>query len=136
VQAAGLGERVHFLGEVDDAQLPACYHAADAFVLPSHLRSEAFGIVQLEAQSAGLPIVCTELGTGTSHVTQHGVTGLVVPPANPPALARALDLLLANPALARCMGASARARVVREFSHARMLERMEAVYSEVWRTRQ
>jgi rhamnosyl/mannosyltransferase len=135
VQAAGLGQRVHFLGEVDDAQLPACYHAADAFVLPSHLRSEAFGIVQLEAQAAGLPIVCTELGTGTSHVTQHGITGLVVPPAEPAALARALDLLVANPALARCLGTAGRARVVREFSHERLFDRMTQVYTEVQHTR-
>jgi rhamnosyl/mannosyltransferase len=81
-----------------------------------------------------LPIVCTELGTGTSYVTQHGITGLVVPPAAPRSLAHALDLLLANPALARCMGTAGRARVVREYSHQRMLERTEQVYSEVLRT--
>jgi rhamnosyl/mannosyltransferase len=130
VQALGLGEQVHFLGEVSDAELPAVYHAADVFVLPSHLRAEAFGIVQLEAQAAGLPVVCTELGTGTSYVTRHGITGLVVPPADPPALARALDVLLANPALARQMGTQGQARAYAEFSHERMLQRYLEVYAE------
>lgn len=126
-----LTQRVHFLGEVSDANLPAVYGAADVFVLPSHLRAEAFGIVQLEAQAAGLPVVCTELGTGTSYVTQHGVTGFVVPPANPHALAQSLDVLLANPNLARQMGAAGRTRVVQEFSHARLIERVEQVYQSV-----
>lgn len=128
-QAAGLAGRVHFLGEVGDEELPALYAAADVFVLPSHLRAEAFGIVQLEAQAAGLPVVCTELGTGTSYVTQHGATGLVVPPADPPALARALDLLLADPALARRMGVAGRTRAAREFALDRVVERMEQIYT-------
>jgi rhamnosyl/mannosyltransferase len=131
VQALGLDDRVHFLGEVSDAELPAVYRAADVFVLPSHLRAEAFGIVQLEAQAAGLPVVCTELGTGTSYVTQHGITGLVVPPADPPALARALDVLLANPTLARQMGAQGQARAHAEFSHERMLQRYLEVYADI-----
>ncbi len=123
--------RVHFLGEVSDAELPALYAAATVFVLPSHLRSEAFGIVQLEAQAAALPTVCTELGTGTSAITRHGRTGFVVPPADPPALARALDVLLANPTMARHMGATGRACVEEEGSHPRMVERVERVYAEV-----
>lgn len=110
------------------------YHAADVFVLPSHLRAEAFGIVQLEAQAAGLPIVCTELGTGTSYITQHGETGFVVPPANPAALAQALNVLLANPELARHMGAAGRRRAMQEFSHQRLVERMEQVYFAVQTT--
>lgn len=127
----GIRDRVVFLGDVGDAALPALYHAADVFVLPSHLRSEAFGIVQVEAQAAGLPIVCCELGTGTSYVTQHGRTGLVVPPADPPALARAIDLLLANPELARRMAMAGRARAEAEFSQQRMIERTEQLYREV-----
>jgi rhamnosyl/mannosyltransferase len=131
VQAAGLADRVHFAGALSDEDLTICYGAADVFVLPSHLRSEAFGIVQIEAQIAGLPIVTTELNTGTSHITLHGVTGFVVPPAQPSALARALDVLLANPALARHMGAAGRERARREFGRERMLERIEQVYADL-----
>ncbi len=128
---SGLMERVTFLGDVRDAELPAIYAAANVFVLPSHLRAEAFGIVQLEAQAAGLPIVCTEIGTGTSYITQHGRTGFVVPPAHPLALAQALDVLLANPALAQRMGQAGRTRAMQEFTHARMLEQVEQVYQSV-----
>lgn len=127
----GLADRVHFLGEVSDSDLPHFYAAADVFVLPSHLRAEAFGIVQLEAQAAGLPVVCSELGTGTSYVTRHGVTGFTVPPAHPGALSRALDVLLANPTLAQRMGAAGRARVLREFTHAHLIERVEQIYRSV-----
>lgn len=124
-------QRVHFLGEASDEELPALYQAASVFVLPSHLRAEAFGIVQLEAQAAGLPIVCTELGTGTSYITQHGKTGFVVPPADPSALARALDVLLANPQLAHHMGQAGQQRANTEFSHTQMVQRKEQIYHDV-----
>src|SRR5439155_27318436 len=95
----GVEERVFFAGEVEDAVLPAYYHAADVFVLPAHLRIEAYGLVQVEALAAGLALVSTEIGTGTSYVNQHGQTGFVVPPESPQALARAIRVLLANPEL-------------------------------------
>lgn len=125
----GVADRVHLVGE-QEHDLAAYYHAADVFVLPSVERSEAFGIVQIEAQAAGLPIVCTELNSGTSYVTVHGRTGFVVPPADPAALARALRVLLENPALARAMGAAGRKRAYAEFSATQMLDRIEDVYRE------
>ncbi|WP_029214961.1 glycosyltransferase [Kallotenue papyrolyticum] len=130
VQALGLARRVHFAGRVSDDELPAYYAAADLFVLPSHLRAEAFGIVQLEAMAAGLPVISTELGTGTSEVNQHGVTGFVVPPGDPLLLARAMRVLLENPDLRRHMGRAAQARARREYTHARMIERVLAVYAQ------
>jgi glycosyltransferase involved in cell wall biosynthesis len=129
----GISERIHFVGAQSDPELTAYYHAADVLALPSVERSEAFGIVQIEAQSAGLPVVCTELGTGTSYVTQHGRTGIVVPPDDVAALARALRVLLENPSMARTMGAAGQARARREFSLTRMLDRIEAVYAEALR---
>lgn len=129
----GVADRVHFVGAQSDAELRACYGAADLFALPSVERSEAFGIAQVEAQAAGLPVVCTELGTGTSYVTRHGRTGIVVPPDDVPALARALRILIENPPLARAMGAAGRARACAEFGLERMLDRVEAVYAEAIR---
>src|SRR5262249_13039827 len=78
----GVAGRVHFLGDTPDEDLPALYRAAEVFVLPSHLRAEAVGLVQLEALASGVPCVCAELGTGTSYANRHGETGLVVPPGN------------------------------------------------------
>jgi rhamnosyl/mannosyltransferase len=129
--ALGVEHRVHVLGEVDQMTLRALYALADVFVLPSVARSEAFGIVQIEAQLAGLPVICTELGTGTSFVTQHGRTGLVVPPADPSALAQALANLFTNPDRARALGLAGRERAITEFRLSQMVERIEQVYREV-----
>jgi len=127
----GLGDRVRFLGEVPDADLPAHYAAADLFVLPASQRSEAFGAVMIEAMAAGLPVVCTELGTGTSFVNVDGVTGRVVPPRDPTALAAAINALLSDEAMRRAMGARARERAQQEFSLETMVDRVLAVYEEI-----
>ena len=129
-QAFGIARRVHFAGRVADADLPAYYHAADVFVLASQLRAEAFGIVQLEAMAAGCPVVSTELGTGTSVVNRHGVTGFVVAPNDPLRLATALRVLLANPDLRQRLGAQARQHVCDHFTHDIMIDRTLAVYHE------
>jgi rhamnosyl/mannosyltransferase len=131
----GIAHRVRFAGRVVDEALPAYYHAADVFVLASHLRAEAFGIVLLEAMAAGLPVVSTKLGTGTSVVNQHGVTGFVVPPADPHVLVRALQVLLANDELRRWMGEQARKRVLAHYTDEHMLDRTLAVYAEAMNTR-
>lgn len=124
----GLTARVRFLGRVPDADLPALYHQADVFVLPSTSRAEAYGMVMTEAMAAGLPCITTELGTGTSYVVEHEVTGLVVPPNNVAALAQALRRLMTDSALRATMGQAGRARALALFSEAHMLERLEDLY--------
>lgn len=124
----GVAECIDFVGEVSDAELPSCYAAADIFVLPASERSEAFGIVQLEAMAAGKPVVCTEVGTGTSFVNIDGETGFVVPARDSHALASAINRLIDDPTLRVKMGAAGRARVRQEFTIAKMIERVMAVY--------
>ena len=126
-----LGEKARFLGTVPDSELARLYRSADVFVLPASARSEAFGIVLLEAMAAGLPCVTTELGTGTSYVVQHEETGLIVPARTPAALAEAVNRLLADEALRRRLGAAGQARVRREFRQETMVERIESVYHHV-----
>ncbi|MBN9390130.1 MAG: glycosyltransferase [Chloroflexi bacterium] len=126
-----LGERVIFAGEVSDTELPAYYAGTDIFVLPACERSEAFGLVQVEAMASGKPVVSTELGTGTSYVNQDGETGLVVPPADPPALATAINKLLADPKLREEMGKRGHERARAEFGLTRLADRLEEIYIRV-----
>jgi rhamnosyl/mannosyltransferase len=123
-----LGERVIFAGEVTDAELPAYYAGADIFVLPACERSEAFGLVQLEAMAAGKPVVSTELGTGTSYANRDGETGLVVPPADPAALAAAINKLLGDKELREKMGRRGQERTRAEFGLTRLAGRVEEIY--------
>jgi glycosyltransferase involved in cell wall biosynthesis len=105
-------------------------------VMPAHLRAEALGLAQIEALASGLPCVSTELGTGTSFANRHGETGLVVPPGDAPALAAALNTLLADTDLRQRFGAAGRQRVAALFSRAHMLASIEAIYRDVLTTRQ
>jgi len=127
----GVSDRVFFLGQVSDKDLPAYYHASDVFVLPASERSEAFGAVQIEAMASGLPVVCTELGTGTSFVNVHGQTGLVVPARDAAALAAAILSLLRDEQRRRQMGERGRLRAVREFSLPTMADRTARLYAKV-----
>jgi glycosyltransferase involved in cell wall biosynthesis len=127
-RSRGVADRVAWLGEVSDDDLPALYHQSDLFVLPSTHSSETFAFVQVEAMASGVPTVCTELGTGTSYVTQHEQTGLVVPPNDPRALAAGINRLLADPAWRKSLGAAARGRAQTEFSVERMIDRVLGVY--------
>jgi rhamnosyl/mannosyltransferase len=129
-EAYHVAERVHFVGAQSEADLRAYYHAADMLILPSVERSEAFGIVQVEAQAAGLPVICTELGTGTSYVTLHERTGFVVPPNDVPALVHAVRTLIEQPELARALGSAGLARARAEFGLTRMLDRIETIYED------
>ena len=127
-----LGGRVSFLGEVPDAA--PYFAAADVFALPSVARSEAFGIVQLEAMACGVPVVNTRLDSGVPFVSPDGVSGLTVPPADAPALAAAINRLLADPGLRARLGAAGKRRVAQEFSADLMAERILRLYRDVLRS--
>ena len=128
--AGGRASRVSFLAPQGDDELTAWYHAADVFCLPSVARSEAFGLVQIEAHAAGTPVVSTDLPTGVPYANPDGVTGLTVPPGDVPALAAALSRLLGDDELRARLGGQAQARALREFTVPRMVARTLDVYAE------
>jgi glycosyltransferase involved in cell wall biosynthesis len=127
----GLADRVVFLSGLSDEAIRQLYRACDVFVLPSTERTEAFGLVQVEAMACGLPVVSTDLPTGVPWVNAHGVTGLVVPPGDAGALADALRRLLADPALRAELGQAGRRRAVRHFEESRMVERFVEIVESV-----
>ncbi len=126
-----LYNKVILENSVTNFNLLPYYRACDVFVLPSIYRSEAFGIVLLEAMACGKPVISTELGTGTSWVNQHNQTGFVVPPGDPMALAEAINRLLDDKELARKFGENGRKRVIENFTKELMAERVLRVYKEV-----
>jgi rhamnosyl/mannosyltransferase len=130
-EAGGLQQKVIFVGEVADEELPAYYHASELYVLPATHRSEALGVAQMEAMACAKPVVCTELGTGTTFVNVHGETGLVVPPASEQALAEAIGRLLADDGLRLRLGQGGRKRVSEEFTKELMAERIIEVYRQL-----
>jgi glycosyltransferase involved in cell wall biosynthesis len=113
VRALGLTKHVRFLGYYPDVR--TVLHAADLLVSPSLL--EGMQVALLEAMAAGLPIVATAIG-GTPDVVADGETGLLVPPADPAALAGAVAALLADPARRHCLGQAGRQRVEERFDTA------------------
>lgn len=92
----GVSDRTHFYEYVTDEELVRIYRSSDLFVLPSVNESEAFGVVQLEAMSTGLPVINTALKSGVPFVSLHGESGLTVEPRNVAALAGAIKEILAN----------------------------------------
>jgi rhamnosyl/mannosyltransferase len=131
--AADLGmlERIRFFGEVSQSQLRILLHATDVFVLPSIDRCETFGIGQLEAMACSKPVISTDLPTGVRSVNRHGITGLIVPPGDPDALAGAINALLSDPRLCAELGNAGRRRVESEFSADTMVSKTLEVYHEV-----
>jgi glycosyltransferase involved in cell wall biosynthesis len=130
-RANKVSHKITFLGEVLNDDIVPYYHAADVFALASIARSEAFGIVQLEAMACGKPVVNTDLDSGVPCVSLHDKTGLTVPPNDPVALAGAINKLLEDPELREAYGRAARDRVDDEFDQDVMLERMVELYSQV-----
>jgi glycosyltransferase involved in cell wall biosynthesis len=128
----GLVDRVIFLGAVPRV-LPY-YLAAEAFWFPSNARSEAFGIVQVEAMASGCPVINTSIpDSGVSWVSPHEETGLTVPVDDADALAASARRLLEEPGLRDRLAAEARARAAKEFDHRVMAQRSLAIYNQVLR---
>lgn len=131
-QAKALGLRnIHFVGRLDDEDKVALLQLSYAFVFPSHLRSEAFGISLLEGAMYGKPMISSEIGTGTSFINIHNETGLVVPPSNPQAFSEAMRTLWENPERAAAMGIKAEARYRQLFTADVMGRKWTELYEEL-----
>lgn len=114
------------LGNVANDAMPRLHAAADVGVLPSLL--EATSIAGLETMSSGVPLVGTTVG-GIPEIVESGVTGILVPPQDAPALASALEQMLRDTSARRAMGARARERVLRQFSWEAVARQSTAVYA-------
>ena len=124
-EALGVLDRIRFLGHVADP-LPL-YREADCFVMPS-VALEGFSFAVVEAMASGLPVITSDFGP-LVEANVHEVTGLVVPAANPEAIAAAVRRLMDSDDERRRFGEAARARACAEFSADTMTDRMVALYT-------
>jgi glycosyltransferase involved in cell wall biosynthesis len=133
--ALSVSDRIHFTGRVERNEVKKLFHSAQVLAFPSVNEAESFGVVQIEAMATGLPVVNTHLRTTVPLVARHDQEAITVQPGDPSAFAKALNLVLDQPALAKRLGASAYARATTEFAQSTFCARMATVYNDAIRAR-
>ena len=123
-QRLGLGDRVRFLGEIENVE--CVVSAADVALFPSE--SESFGLSALEAMACGVPVVATDIG-GLPDTIVHGETGFLHTVGDTAGMAASVGRLLGDDALRRRMGVAGVERTRGKFSLTTMLERHEQLYA-------
>jgi glycosyltransferase involved in cell wall biosynthesis len=124
----GIGGRSMFAGKLAEANLVTAYRSADVLALPSTSAAEAFGLVAVEAQSCGIPVVASDLPGVRTVVADHE-TGILVPPKDEAALAQALLRLTSDRATAERMSRQARERVLERFTWSAHMVKLEELYA-------
>ena len=134
IDSLGLQDRVKLLGYVADEELPAYFGACHLFCMSSVMKTEAFGIVQIEAMSCGKPVVATRIPqSGVSWVNEHGVSGLNAEPCNAEDLAQCIrDILVDENEYAR-FSKGALERYESIFTQERMIKHCLDIYEELWK---
>ena len=127
----GIGERTTFTGMMSEEELYKQYAKCDVFVLPSIARSEAFGLVQIEAMAFGKPVINTNLPSGVPYVSIHEETGLTVEPGSVDKLAEAMQRLADNKEERLQMGERARIRMKAQYRLNDMTARVLELYREL-----
>jgi phosphatidylinositol alpha-1,6-mannosyltransferase len=127
-EGCGVRRHVHFFTGLTYSELAACYSACEIFALPS--RGEGFGLVYLEAMARGKPVIGGAHG-GAPEVIDDGRTGYLVHHGDAPQLATSIETLLANPELAREMGARGRERVNRDFKFSVFAKSLKKILREL-----
>ncbi len=122
---------IELVGQVSDEDKAALLSLCHGVILPSTLRSEAFGISLLEGAMFGKPLISCDLGTGTSYINKDKITGIVVPPGDPYALGSAMEFLWDHPAEAAAMGARGALRYEAEFTAKTMANSYMKLYTEI-----
>ena len=130
-QARDSGGKVVFAGQVTDEEKDELLQACSVFAFPSHVRSEAFGMVLVEASMFATPMVTCDIGSGMSYVNKSGETGLSVQPQCPDELGEAINRIMADKKLAQEMGAAARKRYELLFSSEALGRAYASLYREL-----
>lgn len=124
----GLSSRVSFVGAISDSEVKSYLHAASVLAFPSVTRAEAFGLVQLQAMAAGLPVVNTALPTAVPNVARNDREALTVPPNDADVLADALNQVLGDSSLALRLGQSGKLRAKHLYDQDNFIRRVRSIY--------
>jgi glycosyltransferase involved in cell wall biosynthesis len=127
----GVRAKISFVGYLSQGDVKVHLHAARVFAFPSITRAETFGIAQLEAMAAGLPIVNTSIPTAVPRIARNGIEALTVPQGDVAALSAAISRLLDDEALASRLGTAGRERAREAFDRQLFLARLNRIYHEV-----
>ena len=131
IDVLGLQGKVKLLGRISDEQLPSYYGACDIFCLSSVQKTEAFGIVQIEAMSCGKPVVATNIPqSGVAWVNAHGISGINVTPGNAKELAEAIKFLTENKKIYKVYSENAEKRYKEFFTKENMVKQCLKIYRE------
>jgi rhamnosyl/mannosyltransferase len=131
-ESTGVADRIVWCGRADEEELVGAYHAAKALWFPSTHKSEAYGLVQVEAMASGCPVINTDIpGSGVAWVSLHGQTGLTVKVNDVRGFAAAANRLLNEPGLRDRLSTSAIERAQSEFDHLQMARRSLDLYDRV-----
>lgn len=125
-EASNSGSLIEPAGDVTDDRLVELYRGARALILPSTERSEAFGLVQLEAMSCGTPVISTDIATGVPWVNRNGESGLVIRRGSPDAIREAVEKLEDDP-FRDSLSAGARSRALEHFEVERTMDELERI---------
>ncbi len=132
IEDLNLREKVFLLGKIKDEELSSYYRCCDVFCLPSVSKTEAFGIVQMEAMYFKKPIISTNIkGSGISWVNQNNITGLIVQPKDSIALAEAINKILNNKDLREKFGENGRKRFEKEFNITTISQKILNLYKDI-----
>jgi len=130
VYSLGLQNKIIFAGFVPDNLLPKYYSVADMLVLPSIDKSEAFGIVSLEAMASGVAVIASDLA-GVRSVVRKGETGLLVKPGKVDHLAEMISYLLKNPKKAKDFGKEGKKSVLKNYTWEKTGYKLEHVLKSI-----
>jgi mannosyltransferase len=129
IAAAGLTERIRFLGELPIEDVPAWYQRISIYVFAS--RVEGFGLTMLEAMAAGNAVVATRAGAAEL-VIEDGATGVLAPTGDADVLTASIESLMREPERIEGIGQRARARVMDAFNRTREVDEIIGVYRAIW----
>lgn len=131
IESWRMQEKVELKGWLKDLELFQEYRNCDVFILPSVVKSEAFGLVQIEAMAYGKPVINTKISSGVPYVSLDKETGLTVTPGSVGELQKAIQWMIENKRERTAMGRAARKRVEACFTRENMLQKLMGLCKEV-----